>query len=132
MYSPLNLIKNLLSNDTKIFDQENNIVAIKDALAILICHVIIADGIVTKQERAKIFSFFKLEFQMKQEATEELFTSILDNMNEFEEHLDILTQAVKNSVHTRAEILRHLNNIIICDGCKDSEYDIFNKILKSL
>lgn len=132
MYAPLKLIKDLLTNDTKLFKDEQSHDVVKDALAILMSHIIIADGIVTKQERAKIFSFFGDEFAMNAEETKKLFDSILDNMHEFETHIEILTDALKNSPTMRAELLRHLNNIIICDGCKDSEYALFDKIINSL
>jgi len=132
MLSPIEFIQNLLKNDTKIFEDENQEDAIKDALAILICHIIYADGKVTKQEQKKIFNFFKHEFEMDEDETNLLFDSILKEFYEFEKHLDTLTNALKNSVHAKSEVLRHLNNIVICDGCIDREYDVFEAIRKSL
>ena len=132
MLSPLEFIQNLLKNDAKIFESENEQDAVKDALAILICHIIYADGKVTKQEQKKIFGFFQNECEMDKSETDELFDSILGDMDKFGKHLDILTDALKSNAHAKSEVLRHLNNIIICDGCVDREYEIFEVIRKSL
>jgi len=131
MLSPLKFLKELLKNDTDIFKEDEE-EKVKNSMAILITHIIMADGVVTKEENKKVLAFFENEFEMKEEETHLLFDSIIDNLHEFEAHLDILTTTLKNSSHAKSEILRHINNIIICDGCIDREYDVFEAIRVSL
>ena len=131
MLSALDFLKDLLSDKTDLF-KTNEEEKIKDTMAILISHIIMADGKVTKEENEKVFAFFQNEFALEEKETRVLFTSIMDNLHEFEAQLDILTSTIKNNLHIKSEILRHLNNIIICDGCKDREYDVFETIRVSL
>lgn len=131
MISPLEFLKELLNSETDIF-ADNEQEKLQNVMAILITHVILADGKVTSEERAKVLSFFENEFELESAQTEELFASIMDNINEFEENLDTLQNAIKNNSLAKSELLRHINNIIICDGCVDREYDVFESIRLAL
>ena len=131
MSSPLEFLKDLLSNQTDIF-QTNDTQKIQNAMAILISHIIMADGKITQEENKKVLSFFQNEFNLEESETQKLFNAILDNLHEFQEHLDVLTQTIKSDSHAKHEILRHINNIIICDGCIDREYEVFEAIKASL
>lgn len=55
-------------------------------MAILISHIILADGVVTKKEHQKVMAFF--------------------------EHLEALTQTLKNNTYAKAEILRHIKPVL--------------------
>jgi len=69
---------------------------------------------------------------MTTQETHELFESIMQNIDELEEHMATLNSLLADNLQTKAKILQHLNNIIICDGCVDVEYDVFETIKNSL
>jgi len=116
----------------KIFDDGINEKNIKDALAILMCNIIHADGTVTEKEQSEVYEFFRNEFNISKEETNELFNSILGRGPELQAQADFIEKALKLDAKSKGILLVHLNNLIICDGCKDSEYIVFDKIKNSL
>lgn len=106
--------------------------AIKKILALLMINVVNADNKVTAKEQAKILSFFKSEFEMNENETITLFNSIEDNLDEFNTASQELNEILKNDVVAKAKALNYLNSIIICDGCEDIEFEVFEKIKNSL
>lgn len=79
-----------------------------------------------------MLEFFQQEFNMSTSEAHELFESVLENMNELEKYIDRLNGLLHNDLQTKAKVLQHLNNLIICDGCVDAEYDVFETIRVSL
>ena len=126
------LITNLQKNDSRIFDEDINHDAIKDTLAVLMVHVSMADKKTTQKENEKILGFFQQEFQMSASETHELFETVVKNIDELEKYLDRLNELLSKDIHAKAKVLQHLNNLIICDGCVDIEYDVFETIRVSL
>ncbi len=126
------LLKSLKENDSKIFDDEINHDAVKDTLAVLMMHVAMADKKTTEKENKKMVEFFQQEFNMNTEETHELFESVVENMNELEKYIDTLSNILANNIAVKARIMQHLNNLIICDGCVDEEYHVFETIKTSL
>ncbi len=126
------LLESLKAKDTKIFDKDINHELIKDTLAVLMTHIMLADNKITKKENEKILGFFQQEFNMSSEETHELFNSIVENIGEFEVYLDALNRTLANDLTAKSRIMQHLNSLIICDGCIDAEYHVFETIKNSL
>lgn len=123
-----NLLKNLRENNTKLFADDSQHEMLKISLAVIMAHIILADGRVTKQEEKKVIDFFANEFDLDHEETNTLFQSIINRFSEFQEQMETLIRIIQNDIKTKALLLEHLNNLIICDGCTDSEYRVFETI----
>ena len=120
-----------LSNSNKL-DQHDNGDTIKNILAVLMISVVNADKKTTKDEQLKVLSFYKSEFGMSEEETITLFNSASSNEEEFNLSLMELKNLLSNDIQTKAKVLGHLNTLIICDGCVDEEYDLFEGIREYL
>ena len=130
--SLVKLLKSLQDNDSKIFDEGINHDAIKDTLAVLMVHVSMADKKTTEKENEKMLGFFQEEFNMSVSETHELFEAVVENIDELEKYIDRLNHLLSNDLQAKAKVLKHLNSLIICDGCVDAEYDVFETIRISL
>lgn len=126
------LLQSLKENDSRIFDEEINQDVIKSTVAVLMAHIIMADKKTTEKENEKVIGFFQQEFNMSTTETHALFESIVQNIDELEKYMDTLNDLLANDITTKARVLQHLNSIIICDGCVDAEYHVFEKIRDSL
>ncbi len=111
-----------------IFNQHKNKDAIKNILALLMIIVINADGEATPKEQAKILEFFKNEFGQNKDETIAFFNNIVGKKSDFSTLCDELKVTLQNDAMAKAKALHHLNDVILCDGCTDEEYDIFEKI----
>ena len=69
---------------------------------------------------------------MTSKETHDLFESIIHNIDELDKHIDALNKLLSDDLVTKAKVLQHVNNIIICDGCVDAEYDVFEMIKNQL
>jgi uncharacterized tellurite resistance protein B-like protein len=121
-------IKSLKEHDSKIFDQDINHDSIKITLAVFMNNIIHADGKTSRQEYKKILGFFQQEFNIDEMQTTDLFDSINNHIDEFHAHLDMLKEALADNQQAKSKILEHLNHLIICDGCEDIEYNVFDRI----
>ena len=115
-------------NGIDMFNQHINKDAIKNTLAVLMIEVVNADKKVTSQERKKILDFFKLEFDMDENTTIDFFNLVKENDTEFNASLAELKSILVDDINARAKTLQHLNSVIICDGCVDEEYEVFESI----
>lgn len=122
------LLDHLKIKDTKLFQNDTDNEMLKSALAILMTNIIVADGKISQQERSRIINFFANEFSMSEEETYALFDNILEDFDKFDIYIETLQLIIQDNIHTKAELLKHLNNLIICDGCTDSEYAVFENI----
>ena len=130
--SLVKLLENLKKGDNKIFDESMNHDVIKNTLAVLMVHIIQADKQTTAQEQKKIVGFSKDEFEMTDTETKVLFESVVSNMPELEIYVEKLGTLLAEDRLIKAKIIGHLNNLIICDGCKDEEYHVFETIKNTL
>ncbi len=128
----LQLFKSLNENDSNIFDEDLNHDVIKETLAVLMVHITMADKKTTEKENEKLLGFFQQEFSMSSSETHDLFELIVHNSDEIEKHIDVLNNLLNDDIRTKAKVLQHLNNLIICDGCVDAEYLVFETIRDSL
>ena len=128
----LQLFKSLNENDSNIFDEGLNHDVIKETLAVLMVHITMADKKTTEKENEKLLGFFQQEFSMSSSETHDLFELIVHNSDEIEKHIDVLNNLLNDDIRTKAKVLQHLNHLIICDGCVDAEYLVFETIRDSL
>ena len=126
------LFENLKKGDNKIFDESVNQDVVKVILAVLMVHIIKADKQTTMQEQNKILGFFQQEFDMSDDETKILFESVVADVQELDEHVNALNVLLAEDKLTKAKIIGHLNHLIICDGCKDEEYKVFESIKNNL
>jgi uncharacterized tellurite resistance protein B-like protein len=115
-----------------VFNQYSNKDAIKNILAVIMIAIVNADQKVTQQEKRKILDLFKLEFGIDEEETIDFFTAVEYNNTAFNSSLVNLKTLLNEDVMTKAKVLQHLNTLIICDGCVDEEYEVFDKIREFL
>jgi uncharacterized tellurite resistance protein B-like protein len=115
-----------------MFNRHENKDAIKNIIAVLMIQVVNADDKVSTKEQDKVLNFFKLEFKMNEEETIKYFNNLKNNKEELDELVLRLDDILKNDTLAKSKILHHLNSIIICDGCLDVEFEVFEKIKKYL
>jgi len=101
---------------------------VKVALATLMCNIAHADNKITSIERDNVYSFFQQEFELSTEETKSLFAPLLEQSSILDKEVEIVRQALVDNMKLKALLLRHLNNLIICDGCENIEYDVFSEI----
>jgi len=126
------LFENLKKGDNKIFDESVNKDVVKVILAVLMVHIIKADNQTTMKEQKNVLGFFQKEFDMGDEETKILFESVVADEQELDAHVNALSTLLAEDKLTKAKIIGHLNHLIICDGCKDEEYTVFEAIKESL
>lgn len=113
---------------TDLFNHHSNKDAIKNILAVLMISVVNADKKSSAKEQKKILDFYRLEFGMNKDTTIDLFNSLAHDNAELNSSLVKLKDILQNDAEAKAKVLHHLNSVIICDGCVDEEYEVFEKI----
>ena len=113
---------------SNLFDQHSNKKAIKNILAVLMIKVIYADTKITKKEQNAVLNFYKNEFGLNKEETIKIFNEVGHYETSFNEALLELQAILSGDSMAKAKALQHLNSIIICDGCTEEEYEIFEDI----
>jgi len=116
-----------LSNQN-LFNQSSNKDAIKNTLAVLLINIVNADNKISDKEQNKVIEFYNREFNMSREATITLFDSVKHDEGEFYSATNEIKDILQHDTIAKAKILQHLNEIIICDGCVDEEYSMFETI----
>ena len=119
-------------NVKKIFDTHNDKDKIKNILAILIINIVNADNKVTEEELQIIGIFFNKEFNMNEKEIISLFKSVKAKDKELHTTVVELNNILVNDPTSKAKVLQHLNEIIICDSIVDLEYRVFGDIQKNL
>lgn len=117
---------NFLNNDS--FDEEKNKDALKNILAVLMITVVNADEANSIKEQNKVLEFYKNEFDMGKEETIHFFNSTKHENRDIVIALEKLKELFSSDVQTKTKVLHHLNSVILCDGCVDAEYDVFEQI----
>ena len=115
-----------------LFNHHENKDAIKNILAILIISVVKADQKHSIQEQKTVLDFFQNEFNMSTEETTEYFDSVVHNEEEFDKAKKELNDILNTDKSAKAMALQMLNEVIICDGCVDAEYVLFEEIKSAL
>jgi len=115
-----------------LFNQHENSDAIKNILAVLIISVVKADKKHSLPEQKTVLDFFKNEFKMDEKVTLAFFDSIKHDDDEFYKAKEELNTILDADVSAKAKALQMLNEVIICDGCVDAEYVLFQEIQSSL
>lgn len=118
--------------DKSTFDERKNKNALKNILAVLMITVVNADEKSTIKEQNKVLEFYQNEFNMNKEETINFFNSVKHENRDVVVALENLKELFASDVQTKAKVLHHLNSLIICDGCEDVEYDIFEQIREYL
>ena len=118
----------LMASDTaklsKLTDESASIFPI----AVIMHHIVQTDVRLSKEESTALIRFFKEEFALEEDETFELFDTVAEIGEPLFAQLKELKGTVyKNSV-VKVNIFKHLNNLIICDGCENSEYRVFEKV----
>jgi len=116
----------LRGND--IFNQQKNKNAIKNTIAVLMISVVNADDKITLEEQKKVLQFYKQEFNMNEQDTISLFESVKYDEMSIDATVQELQSFLNTDILAKAKVLQHLNSVIICDGCVDSEYTVFENI----
>ena len=101
---------------------------IKNILAVLIIKTVQADGKCTQEEQKKVLEFFSKEFNLNRDQALELLYKTDGNTQEYVTALTQLEEILNTDSSIKLKIMNYINNIIICDGCTDEEYDVFETI----
>ena len=117
-----------LFQDAQLFGLHANSDEIKNILAVLIIKTVLSDGKSTKQEQAKVIEFFDKEFNLNKDETVTLLNTTEYMSNEYTNALTRLEEILKEDNSIAPKIMTYINNIIICDGCADEEYEVFETI----
>ncbi len=102
------------------------------SFAVVMYHVMKADRSVSKIERKHLDGLFQREFKMDPAETEALFDDIEAHYGEFAKHLSAIECEISQNAHHKAAFMEHINHLIVCDGCRDEEFELFEKIKQHL
>ena len=114
--------------DKTTFDEKHNKNALKNIIAVLMITVVNADNVHTLKEQNRVLEFYKNEFNMSREETISFFNSVKHENKDIVTALENLQVYFSSNIGIKAKILHHLNSVIICDGCVDAEYEVFEQI----
>jgi len=117
-----------LFQDSELLGLHENRDEIKNILAVLIIKTVLADGESTKKEQTKVLEFFRAEFNLSSEETVSLLNTTSYDDKEYTKALTRLEEILNEDDSIKLKIMNHINNIIICDGCADEEYEVFETI----
>ena len=117
----------LLGSDTTRLNELSDEKSSLFPIAVLMHHVIQADGRISKEESAALIRFFQDEFSLEEFETFELFDAVAEIGEPLYTQLKELKGTVYMDPVVKVNIFKHLNNLIICDGSENSEYRIFEK-----
>lgn len=104
----------------------------KYSFAVIMWKVILSDDKITQKEINNLFRFYQNEFGLNDDETEMIVNQVRENSDLIELHVQNIENILKESLLAKAEFLKHVNALIICDGIVDIEYNVFEKIRNEL
>lgn len=117
-------VNSIKCNEIDFNDPES----VKLSLAMIMWHVILADGRITEKEIIKLFGFFQKEFALDTTQITTLIVDLKENSNDIKSHVQVIEQQLLNNISAKAILLNHVNALIICDGTADIECQVFEEI----
>jgi len=117
-------------NDNEGMDKENQILQV--AFAVVLTHIIKADGIESKQEQERFSNFFKENFALETTKIEDLYNISINLEDDLSNHLNILREEMKKFPSIKIKLMHELNCLIQSDGIDNREYEEFEKIREIL
>jgi uncharacterized tellurite resistance protein B-like protein len=103
---------------------------VRSSIAVLMVHIIKADGKITNKEINYMRKLFADEFGMKSSESDKLFNDIEQNIPDLEGAVEIINNHLRVDNAEKAKIMAHLNQLICIDGVEECEYDMFEQIRK--
>lgn len=120
--------KNHQTNDT--LDKED--VTLQKAFAIVINHVINANGKETRGEHQQFNAFFKYDFDLGDAQIQELHETASQFDNDFEAYLDVLKDELSDAPAVKLRLMQTIDNILQSGSVENSELDAFEQVRKAL
>ncbi len=119
--------KIIMAEDIDGYENEMDAHATMFPIAVVMHHIMVADGIISEKERNLVVHYFQKEFALDEGETYALFDAVAELGEPLFTHLKSIRSKIDVKPAITASIFKHLNDLIICDGCEDSEYKVFEK-----
>lgn len=116
----------------KIDNIDREDTTLQRAFAVVIYHVIRADGQETEKEKHRFATFFKQDFDLDDAHVEQLHSEASAFDGEFHTYLEVLKEKIGAYPGVELKLMRYLNQLIAADKIDDHEYEVFDEIRKAL
>jgi len=121
-------LKNLKTEGHVFKNSEDD--AIHIALASLLCHIVTADSVESAKEKEKFCEIMQSEFNLDKVQVGILYAYAKEKNTNLESDLQVINQYLKDQPVLRMQFMDKLNRLIISDGLKNQELEMFNKVTK--
>ena len=111
-------------------DKSNQILHI--SFAVVVFHVVRADGKETLQEQEKFVNIFTEYFDLDKERVAELYKFAVNLEGNVDEHLEVLKEKIAHVPSVKMKLMHEVNSLIQADGIDNREYVVFEKIREAL
>lgn len=106
--------------------------SVKVAAAVLLHDIIISDNKISSKEVEKFHSIFTTGFDVSQAESESLYKQAIALEDEFESHLEQISDHFKIESILKMNLIKVLNDMVLVDGIVDIEYERFETIKNAL
>ncbi len=105
---------------------------IKRSVATLLAHIIKIDNRDVEKEASLFCSLMGQSFGCNKEEAVSFLRAVMVEDYDIDEHIDIISEALKNDKLSKMHILEQLNHIIYSDTISPKDYKFFERIKKRL
>lgn len=102
------------------------------AFAVVIYHVIKANNKETEKEKQRFIEFFKNDFELDDNAIEQLHGEASQFDDDFENYLDVLKDKISAYPDVEMKLMRNLNSIVNSQNFSKEEFAVFDQVTHAL
>lgn len=128
----LTKLKSWLENLDQDDDLDKHDTKVQKIFAIVIFHVIKADGVESEKEKEQFSTYFEGQFELDEKAVTQLYEDVSVLEGDFDYHLKALQELIGNSPGIKVKLMHAINTLIQSDKIDDREYRVFDRIKDSL
>ncbi len=99
------------------------------ALASLLYHMMVADGVVSKKEKAIFFDFMQQECDLNEAQTVHLFEQATQLKSSVHQDIETLAHYLKPNPVLRKQFMEKLNQLMDLDWVEEAELETFEEAL---
>ena len=105
---------------------------IKRSVAVVFAHIIKLDHRDITKSSPLFCELMSEDFDISDDEAKELLLEVLSSEYDIEEHIGIISQALKDDMLSKYHIFEQLNHIIYSDDFSDSDYEFFEHLKEKL
>ncbi len=107
-------------------------IILQKAFAIVLYHVIKADGVETEDERKRFTSFFKHDFNLDEANIHKLHKRASTFDGKFDVYLEVLKEEISDLPSVKLTLMQNINNIMQKGKFNEQEFEVFEQIRRAL